>query len=152
MTPEQAAKKGPKLAFTALAGLLAGLPACTPGPAVTEVVIAPTPGGGGETTAGEAESGDTSTSVGEAATEDASAMAADSDPTLLDEPADRPKPKNKPKKKPKTAAGTPAGSKNCCAGQNMCKGLGGCKTDQNACMGKNMCKGQGGCRTGNCTP
>src|SRR5271154_182269 len=32
-----------------------------------------------------------------------------------------------------------------CAGQNDCKGLGGCKTDANACKFKNACKGKGGC-------
>lgn len=34
---------------------------------------------------------------------------------------------------------------NSCAGQNVCKGLGGCKTDKHACKGMNDCKGQGGC-------
>jgi hypothetical protein len=37
------------------------------------------------------------------------------------------------------------GDKNKCAGQNECKGLGGCKTDKHACAGQNDCKGQGGC-------
>jgi hypothetical protein len=32
-----------------------------------------------------------------------------------------------------------------CAGQNDCKGLGGCKTDAHACKFKNACKGKGGC-------
>ena len=32
-----------------------------------------------------------------------------------------------------------------CAGQNDCKGLGGCKTDANSCKFKNACKGKGGC-------
>jgi hypothetical protein len=32
-----------------------------------------------------------------------------------------------------------------CAGQNDCKGLGGCKSDANACKFKNSCKGKGGC-------
>jgi hypothetical protein len=32
-----------------------------------------------------------------------------------------------------------------CAGQNDCKGLGGCKTDAHACKFKNDCKGKGGC-------
>jgi hypothetical protein len=38
-------------------------------------------------------------------------------------------------------------SKHVCAGQNSCKGLGGCKTSTHACKGKNACKGQGGCNT-----
>ncbi|MEP6664564.1 MAG: hypothetical protein ABJC04_12965 [Verrucomicrobiota bacterium] len=33
-----------------------------------------------------------------------------------------------------------------CAGQNACKGLGGCKTATHACKGMNACKGQGGCK------
>lgn len=32
-----------------------------------------------------------------------------------------------------------------CAGQNDCKGIGGCKTDAHACKFKNDCKGKGGC-------
>jgi hypothetical protein len=32
-----------------------------------------------------------------------------------------------------------------CAGDNDCKGLGGCKTEANACKFKNACKGKGGC-------
>lgn len=32
-----------------------------------------------------------------------------------------------------------------CAGQNDCKGIGGCKTDAHACKFKNPCKGKGGC-------
>jgi hypothetical protein len=32
-----------------------------------------------------------------------------------------------------------------CAGQNDCKGIGGCKTDAHACKFKNACKGKGGC-------
>ena len=35
-----------------------------------------------------------------------------------------------------------------CRGQNACKGLGGCRTDNNECAGKNDCKGKGGCATG----
>jgi hypothetical protein len=34
-----------------------------------------------------------------------------------------------------------------CAGQNSCKGKGGCKTSDNGCKGKNSCKGKGGCAT-----
>ena len=34
---------------------------------------------------------------------------------------------------------------NTCAGQNACKGLGGCKTEANSCKGQNDCKGKGGC-------
>jgi hypothetical protein len=34
-------------------------------------------------------------------------------------------------------------AKHCCAGQNSCKGQGGC----GATKGKNDCKGQGGCST-----
>jgi hypothetical protein len=32
-----------------------------------------------------------------------------------------------------------------CAGQNDCKGIGGCKTSDHDCKFKNACKGQGGC-------
>lgn len=32
-----------------------------------------------------------------------------------------------------------------CAGQNDCKGIGGCKTDAHACKFLNPCKGKGGC-------
>ena len=32
-----------------------------------------------------------------------------------------------------------------CAGENDCKGAGGCKTDEHACKFKNSCKGKGGC-------
>jgi hypothetical protein len=32
-----------------------------------------------------------------------------------------------------------------CSGQNDCKGLGGCKTEDHACKFKNDCKGKGGC-------
>ena len=32
-----------------------------------------------------------------------------------------------------------------CAGQNDCKGIGGCKNDAHACKFKNSCKGKGGC-------
>jgi hypothetical protein len=32
-----------------------------------------------------------------------------------------------------------------CAGQNDCKGIGGCKTETHACKFLNSCKGKGGC-------
>ena len=32
-----------------------------------------------------------------------------------------------------------------CAGNNSCKGKGGCKSGDNGCAGKNSCKGKGGC-------
>lgn len=32
-----------------------------------------------------------------------------------------------------------------CAGQNDCKGIGGCKTADHDCKFKNACKGKGGC-------
>jgi hypothetical protein len=32
-----------------------------------------------------------------------------------------------------------------CAGQNDCKGIGGCKTEAHECKFKNSCKGKGGC-------
>jgi hypothetical protein len=32
-----------------------------------------------------------------------------------------------------------------CAGQNDCKGIGGCKTSNHDCKFKNACKGKGGC-------
>jgi hypothetical protein len=38
-------------------------------------------------------------------------------------------------------------AKHGCAGQNSCKGEGGCKTGDSGCAGKNSCKGKGGCAT-----
>src|SRR5258706_4539999 len=38
-------------------------------------------------------------------------------------------------------------AKHGCAGQNDCKGQGGCKTGDAGCSGKNSCKGKGGCAT-----
>ena len=38
-------------------------------------------------------------------------------------------------------------AKHACAGQNSCKGEGGCKTGDAGCKGKNSCKGKGGCAT-----
>jgi len=38
-------------------------------------------------------------------------------------------------------------AKHACAGQNSCKGEGGCKTGDAGCSGKNSCKGKGGCAT-----
>ena len=38
------------------------------------------------------------------------------------------------------------GATHACAGQNQCKGMGGCKTPSNACKGMNDCKGKGGCK------
>jgi hypothetical protein len=32
-----------------------------------------------------------------------------------------------------------------CAGQNSCKGLGGCQSGDHGCKFKNSCKGKGGC-------
>lgn len=32
-----------------------------------------------------------------------------------------------------------------CAGNNDCKGIGGCKSGDNGCKFKNSCKGKGGC-------
>jgi hypothetical protein len=32
-----------------------------------------------------------------------------------------------------------------CAGDNECKGIGGCKTAEHDCKFKNSCKGKGGC-------
>ena len=34
-----------------------------------------------------------------------------------------------------------------CKGKNICKGRGGCKTNEHSCKGKNDCKGRGGCRS-----
>jgi hypothetical protein len=34
-----------------------------------------------------------------------------------------------------------------CAGENDCKGAGGCQTDAHKCKFKNDCKGRGGCHT-----
>jgi hypothetical protein len=52
--------------------------------------------------------------------------------------------------KTNTAPGKPAPAKKLpkvhdCAGDNECKGLGGCKTDDNSCKFKNACNGKGGC-------
>jgi hypothetical protein len=55
---------------------------------------------------------------------------------------DTPAPQSKSKKAEKTVA-----EKHGCAGQNSCKGKGGCKTGDNGCKGKNSCKGKGGCAT-----
>ncbi|MGZ6989049.1 MAG: hypothetical protein ACXVH0_08825, partial [Thermoanaerobaculia bacterium] len=33
-----------------------------------------------------------------------------------------------------------------CAGKNECKGQGGCATKDNTCAGTNACKGKGGCQ------
>ena len=42
--------------------------------------------------------------------------------------------------------------KHACAGQNSCKGMGGCKSGDQGCAGKNTCKGKGGCKAGqNCS-
>jgi hypothetical protein len=43
------------------------------------------------------------------------------------------------------AGAAAATEKHSCAGQNSCKGKGGCKTGDNGCAGKNSCKGKGGC-------
>ena len=47
------------------------------------------------------------------------------------------------------AAGTAApAAKDCCKGQNSCKGKGGCHVDgKQECKTKNDCKGQGGCKS-----
>jgi hypothetical protein len=45
------------------------------------------------------------------------------------------------------AAGKVAPKEHSCAGQNSCKGSGGCKTDAHACKFQNSCKGKGGCET-----
>lgn len=34
-----------------------------------------------------------------------------------------------------------------CKSKNMCKGYGGCATEEHSCMGKNGCKSKGGCKT-----
>jgi hypothetical protein len=61
----------------------------------------------------------------------------------------------------KQAQGKGAVEKHACAGQNSCKGKGGCATDgskdnkgsaagiaeKHSCAGKNSCKGNGGCAT-----
>jgi hypothetical protein len=39
------------------------------------------------------------------------------------------------------------GDTHACAGENDCKGRGGCKSSDNGCKGKNTCKGKGGCAT-----
>ena len=53
------------------------------------------------------------------------------------------KPKHAKHKKSKTKEVAKHG----CAGQNDCKGQGGCKTSDQGCKGKNSCKGKGGCAT-----
>jgi len=57
----------------------------------------------------------------------------------------------KPPSEPAAAAAeAPAGDKECCKGNNDCKGKGNCKTDKNDCAGNNECKGQGGCKAPDC--
>ena len=56
--------------------------------------------------------------------------------------AEAPKPAKKHKKHNKKNM-----AKHSCAGQNDCKGQGGCKTGDGGCSGKNSCKGKGGCAT-----
>jgi hypothetical protein len=53
------------------------------------------------------------------------------------------KSKNKHHKK----SGSKTMAKHSCAGQNACKGQGGCKMSDAGCKGKNACKGKGGCAT-----
>lgn len=45
----------------------------------------------------------------------------------------------------KAAPATKSPAVHGCGGQNDCKGLGGCKTDDHACKFQNACKGKGGC-------
>jgi hypothetical protein len=45
----------------------------------------------------------------------------------------------------KAAAGKKIPKVQGCAGENDCKGLGGCKTADHTCKFKNACKGKGGC-------
>jgi hypothetical protein len=47
----------------------------------------------------------------------------------------------------KASKATAKVEKHSCAGQNSCKGLGGCKAGDQGCAGKNTCKGKGGCAT-----
>jgi hypothetical protein len=43
-------------------------------------------------------------------------------------------------------AAAAAGAKECCKGNNECKGKGGCAVEgKNDCAGKNECKSAGGC-------
>lgn len=149
--------RGVTLAMTALAGLFAGLPACSPSPATTEVVV-PT---------SEDKQG---TSDSSAAAPDPEPPAEDPEPPTAQVASEEPQPATatvtaesatakqetvarivKPKVKKPKAAAQAASPKSCCAGKNDCKGLGGCKTNDNACMGKNMCKGKGGCSMGRCS-
>ncbi len=42
-----------------------------------------------------------------------------------------------------TTSAAPPTDKNCCKGNNDCKGKSGCKTENTACAGLNDCKGKG---------
>jgi len=154
--------RGMTLAMTAVAGLFAGLPACAPSPATTEVVVP---------TADTAPAAENKPPAAETSVEDPQEPAAETgNQVATEEPspgtahvaesnggsgqetvAKVAKPIGTKVKKPKAAA-QPATPKACCAGKNDCKGLGGCKTNNNACMGKNSCKGKGGCAMGRCNP
>lgn len=52
---------------------------------------------------------------------------------------------DKPEKPGKEAPAKKSPKVQSCAGNNDCKGIGGCKTDAHACKFKNDCKGKGGC-------
>ncbi len=154
--------RGMTLAVTAVAGLCAGLPACAPSPATTEVVVPATDTSqapeakppSGETGAEGPQESDPET-ANQVAVEEPSpgaARVAESNGANEQETVAKvAKPIGTKVKKPKAAA-QPATPKACCAGKNDCKGLGGCKTNDNACMGKNSCKGKGGCAMGRCNP
>jgi hypothetical protein len=45
----------------------------------------------------------------------------------------------------KAATGSKMPKEQSCAGQNDCKGLGGCSSGDHGCKFKNSCKGKGGC-------
>ena len=152
--------RGMTLAMTAVAGLCAGLPACSPSPATTEVVVptmdtaqAPEATPPSETSA-EAPQEPGSETANQVAAEEPPADAATytADSAKKKEAVVNVVKLSPPKVKKPKAAAQAATPKACCAGKNDCKGLGGCKTNNNACMGKNSCKGQGGCAMGRCNP
>ena len=152
--------RGVTLAMTALAGLFAGLPACSPSPATTEVVV-PTSGDSQPTSDSSAAAPDPEPPAEDPEPPTAQVAAEEPPPTVVAESGSGVKQETvakvagpdvaKPKVKRPKAAAQPASPKSCCAGKNDCKGLGGCKTNDNACMGKNMCKGKGGCSMGRCS-
>ncbi len=113
-----------RLAFSAVAGLMTGIVACS-ATKPNEVVVDPN-----------------------ATVNTGTAAAASADPNNAAETVNAEDIGSKKKKTDNANAITSA--KNCCAGKNDCKGLGSCKANGHECKGLNDCKGLGGCRSANC--